>query len=127
MLSAAQPPLDLPVRSVVPFVLLLLSIAVLPLVAGPWWHRNRNKAVVAALFAVPTVGYLVYLQVVEGLEAVHPLAHEMGKYVSFILLLGSLYTVSGGIVLFGHIEGRPLTNTAFLASGCVLANLIGTT
>jgi hypothetical protein len=51
--AAGDAPLDLPVWSVAPFALLLLAIAVLPLAAGHWWHRNRNKALVAALFALP--------------------------------------------------------------------------
>src|SRR5439155_5213401 len=51
----------------------------------------------------------------------------MVQYCSFIVLLGSLYTISGGIVLRGDIQGKPHTNTAFLALGAVLANLIGTT
>jgi Na+/H+ antiporter NhaD/arsenite permease-like protein len=124
--AADNTPLDLPSWSVAPFVLLLLTIAVLPLVADRWWHRNRNKALVAALFAVPAVVYLVYVQLATGQAALQALAHELGQYVSFILLLGSLYTVSGGIVLRGDLVPWPLTNTAFLACGAVLANLIGT-
>src|SRR5262245_31467944 len=119
--------LDLPIWSVAPFVLLLFAIALLPLVAGHWWHSNRNKALVAALFALPTAAYLVYVEKSTGQPALRALGHELGQYVSFIILLGSLYTVSGGIVLRGDIEARPLTNTAFLAFGSMLANLIGTT
>src|SRR5262249_18708278 len=53
--------------------------------------------------------------------------HEIKNYVSFIILLGALYTVSGGIVFAGDIPGKPLTNTTLLAVGAVLANFIGTT
>jgi Na+/H+ antiporter NhaD/arsenite permease-like protein len=119
--------LDLPLWSVAPFVLLLLAIAILPLVAGHWWHYNRNRAIVVAACAIPVAAFLVYEELVDGLPALKPLADELGTYVSFILLLGSLYVVSGGIVLSGELEPRPLTNTAFLALGAVLANLIGTT
>jgi Na+/H+ antiporter NhaD/arsenite permease-like protein len=119
--------LDLPAWSVVPFALLLLTIAFLPLVASHWWHSNLNRALVAAAFALPVVAYLVYVQLTTGQDAVHALLHELENYVAFLALLGALYTVSGGIVLAGDFEGRPLTNTAFLAVGAVLADLIGTT
>jgi Na+/H+ antiporter NhaD/arsenite permease-like protein len=125
--AAGDAPLNLPVWSVAPFVLLLLAIAALPLAAGHWWHRNRNKALVAALFAFSAAGYLLYVQLATGQPALAALAHEVAQYVSFIILLGSLYTVSGGIVLSGDIQARPLTNTAFLAFGAGLASLIGTT
>jgi Na+/H+ antiporter NhaD/arsenite permease-like protein len=125
--AAGAAPLNVPPWSVAPFVLLLLAIAVLPVAAPHWWHRNRNKALLAALFALPTAGYLVYLQVATAQPAVNALAQELGKYASFILLLGSLYTVSGGIVLRGDLRATPLTNAAFLALGAALANLIGTT
>jgi Na+/H+ antiporter NhaD/arsenite permease-like protein len=125
--AAEDAPLDLPFWSVAPFVLLLLSLAVLSVVAETWWHRNRNKAIVAALFAVPTAAYLLGVQLATGQAALPALAHEMGQYVSFILLLGSLYVVAGGIVPRGDLAPRPLANVAFLAVGAVLANLIGTT
>jgi Na+/H+ antiporter NhaD/arsenite permease-like protein len=125
--AAAGGPVDLPVWSVLPFVLLLLAIALLPLVAGRWWHHNRNRALVAGLFAGPVALYLVYLQLAQGQPTIPLLAHELENYVSFIILLGSLYTVSGGLMLHGDVEARPLTNTAFLAGGAVLTNLIGTT
>jgi Na+/H+ antiporter NhaD/arsenite permease-like protein len=51
----------------------------------------------------------------------------VAQYASFIILLGSLYTVSGGIILRGSLRGRPQTNVCFLALGAVLGNLIGTT
>jgi Na+/H+ antiporter NhaD/arsenite permease-like protein len=121
--GAEAPALPLPLWSVAPFVLLLLAIAVLPLTATHFWEANRNKALVAAIFALPVAGYLLTL----GPQGTASLLHALGEYASFIILLASLYTVSGGIVLRGDIQGRPLTNTAFLAFGAVIANLIGTT
>jgi Na+/H+ antiporter NhaD/arsenite permease-like protein len=120
-------PLDLPVWSVAPFAALLLCIAVLPLLAPHWWHSNRNKGLIAAAAAVPVAVYLAAVHLLTDQQALLPLAHEIGKYISFILLLGSLYCISGGIVLSGDLRPTPLTNAAFLATGAVLANLIGTT
>jgi len=49
------------------------------------------------------------------------------EYVAFICLLGSLYTISGGIVIGGSLRGHPINNVAILGFGTVLANFIGTT
>jgi Na+/H+ antiporter NhaD/arsenite permease-like protein len=126
-LAAGHEPLQLPAWSVVPFVLLLLCIAVLPLAAGHFWHNDRNKAVVVLLLAVPVILYFVYLELATGQHTLSPLVHELGKYASFIILLGSLYTVAGGIVVRGDLKPTPLTNAALLGVGALLANLIGTT
>jgi Na+/H+ antiporter NhaD/arsenite permease-like protein len=114
----------LPLWTVLPFALLLLSIAVLPLAAEHWWESNRNKGIVSAVLAVPFAAYLV---ATFGAEAAHPLRHSMLDYVSFIALLGSLFVISGGIHVRGSLAGTPLANSALLGLGAVLANLIGTT
>ena len=126
-LFAAATPLDLPPWSVAPFVLLLLTIALLPLAAPHWWHRNRNKAIIAAVFGVPVVLYLAGVQFVTGQRTLPLLGHELVNYGSFIVLLGSLYVVAGGIVVEGDLQPTPTTNTLFLLVGAMLANLIGTT
>jgi Na+/H+ antiporter NhaD/arsenite permease-like protein len=126
-LAAGHEPLDLPVWSVIPFALLLLCIAVMPLAAEHFWHNDRNKGIVVAVLAVPVVAYLAYLQVTTGQKSLYPLVHELGKYASFIILLGSLYTVAGGIVVRGDLQPTPLNNAAILLVGALLANVIGTT
>jgi Na+/H+ antiporter NhaD/arsenite permease-like protein len=126
-LGAGHQPLPLPVWSVIPFVVLLLCIAVFPLLAEHFWHNDRNKMIVVAILALPVVLYLGYLQRTTGEQALYPLFHELGKYASFIIMLGSLYTVAGGIVIRGEVSPRPLTNVTILAAGALLANLIGTT
>ncbi len=109
-----------PVYAVLPFVLLLLAIAVLPLAAPHFWERNRNKALVAAIVSLPILAFY-------ALNDVPRLLESLEDYVGFIALLWSLYTISGGIVLRGNMTARPGTNTAFLAVGAVLANVFGTT
>lgn len=126
-LAAGEQALNLPYWSVTPFVLLLLSIAIFPLAASHFWHSNRNKAIVAAVFAIPAALYLIYVQLATGQPAFEALVHEIEQYIAFIILLGSLYTVSGGIVFSGDLEAKPLTNTLILTIGSVLANLVGTT
>jgi Na+/H+ antiporter NhaD/arsenite permease-like protein len=120
--AAVLPPLEVPAAAAAPFVLLLAAIAVLPILAGHWWHANRNKGIVAAVLGGPIAVFLL----LQPHGTAH-LAHALEEYVSFIVLLGALYIVAGGIVVTGDIEARPRTNTAFLALGAVLASLIGTT
>lgn len=121
----------LPVWSVVPFVGLLLSIALLPQLAPGFWHHVRNQLLVALAWAAPVLGYLVFLgttapgEIAHG--ALHALAHAGVEYLSFIVLVGSLFVISGGILLKGDLPARPWVNTLFLAAGAVLANLVGTT
>lgn len=125
--AAGAVPLDISSWSVAPFAMLLLAIAVLPHAAERFWHDDRNKALVATAFAIPTIAYLAYVQFATGQPALAALGHEMSQYVSFILLLGALYVVAGGVALEGDLVATPRTNTALLALGSVLANLVGTT
>jgi len=115
---------DLPLWTVLPFAGLLLSIAVLPLVTHHWWERNLNKGLVAALFALPVV---IYLVAALGSFGVHELIEKGKEYVSFILLLGSLFVITGGVYVRGSLSGTPLVNTGVLALGGLLASWIGTT
>jgi Na+/H+ antiporter NhaD/arsenite permease-like protein len=108
------------VFAVAPFVLLLLAIAVLPLVAPGFWERNRNKALVVGVLSLPIAAYYVAIDLPYLLESLR-------DYLGFIVLLWSLYTISGGIVLKGNLTATPRTNTIFLATGAVLANVFGTT
>jgi Na+/H+ antiporter NhaD/arsenite permease-like protein len=110
----------LPAWAVVPFVLMLLCIAILPLAAGHLWEKNLFKAGVAALLGVPV---LLWVALIDGGAVVH----AAQEYAAFILLLGTLYTISGGVVVRGTLAGTPGSNTVFLAIGAVLASLIGTT
>src|SRR4051812_24965969 len=71
---AAGDGLHVPGWSAIPFVLLLLAVALLPLAAARWWHANRSKALVVAAIAVPTAGYLLSL----GEAGRAALLHELG-------------------------------------------------
>jgi Na+/H+ antiporter NhaD/arsenite permease-like protein len=114
----------LPLATVLPFILLLGAIAVCPLAFPHWWESNRNKAIVAAVFALPV---LLYLGLGWGAEGRHVLEEKILEYLSFIILLGALYVISGGIYIQGSFSGTPLMNTTLLGIGAVLANLTGTT
>jgi Na+/H+ antiporter NhaD/arsenite permease-like protein len=106
--------------AVVPFVGLLLSIALLPLRAPHVWESHKNKALVAFLWSLPIAAYFL-------LQAPHELFLSMKDYSSFLLLLTALFIISGGIVLKGDLKATPEVNTLFLLIGAVLANFVGTT
>lgn len=106
----------------VPFGLMLLVIAVAPLFVAEWWDKNRHKLAVSLLLAIPTAVCLVMGGMAQELE--HQL---LSDYIPFIVLLMSLYVVTGGIHLSGDIKAKPWVNTLFLAIGWLLASVMGTT
>lgn len=113
---------------ILPFLAILACIAILPLLKAtePWWHSNVNKFIVAMLAAGLTILY--YLPVTGLTHLTHALNHAvLDEYVPFIILLLSLYVISGGINLRGDLPAHPLTNTIFLAIGAGAASFIGTT
>ena len=117
----------LPTWTVIPFAALLGAIAVLPLIkqTAHWWESNRNKFMVSAgcgLIALAIVGALE-----GGSGASKAALHAAAEFIPFIVLLFSLYVISGGILISGHIPGSPRVNTAILALGALAANLLGTT
>ncbi|MFH2006496.1 MAG: sodium:proton antiporter [bacterium] len=108
---------------VIPFVLMLLCIAILPLTSEHFWEANRNKLLISLLLGLPVAIYFA----VSGTENWHHLTHTLFEYVAFMALLGSLYVISGGILLRGDLPPTPVVNTGFLALGAVLASFMGTT
>ena len=112
----------MPAWAMIPFGIMLLTIAVGPLVAEHWWENNRNKLIVSMLLGVPTAIWLI----VNGLA--HNVEHQLiYDYVPFIILLCSLFVTTGGIHLSGDIKAKPAINTAFLGLGWLLASFMGTT
>ena len=145
--TSLQPP---PIGMLLPFVLLLGTIAVFPLVPSiaHWWEHNLHKFYVAGGLAVADAACTTCSSTSCGSRAISPpitrsfptravstsrtagtvLANAMlAEYVPFIVLLFSLYTISGGIRIEGDLPAHSVTNTAFLAIGGLLASLIGTT
>ena len=109
---------------VLPFVGILLSIAVLPLVASQFWHHHFGKISVfwALAFAIP------YAIVAGPAEAAHAVWHTIAlEYIPFIVLIYALFVVAGGILVRGGPTGTPLANTGMLAFGTSIASLLGTT
>lgn len=136
-----------PLWTSIPFALLLLCIAVLPLIPATehWWESNLNRFIVAAILALITIGYYAFFY--QHPIALHWPAHNVlapdaswfekagaifvnaivGEYVSFIVLLFSLFVITGGIRISGDLLASPLVNTTILAVGALLASCVGTT
>ena len=107
-----------------PFAGLLLSIATGPLLYPHVWEHHYGKIAAgwAALVVVPlalSFGFDVSIEAV-----LHTLLLE---YMSFIILLFALFTISGGILVAGNIEGTPRVNAGLLLIGALLASVVGTT
>lgn len=138
-----------PYWMVIPFAALLGAIAVFPLIPmiRHWWESNLHRFYVAGGLAVLTLAYYLLLHtspVTAHWPATHVAATAasglnvsltaevfasamLGEYIPFIVLLFSLYTISGGIRIEGDLPAHPVTNCIFLATGAVLASFIGTT
>ena len=114
---------SLPLWSMIPFIGILFSIALFPLLVPHFWHEHFPKiaAVWAFLFAVP------FLYVYEG-DALYEISHiYLIDYIPFIILLWGLFVASGGILIRGKLQGSPAVNTVILIVGTLIASWIGTT
>ncbi|MGE0798056.1 MAG: sodium:proton antiporter [Lautropia sp.] len=108
----------------IPFAGLLLSIALMPLLAALLWHHHYGKITAAWALAF----LLPFAAVFGAGTAAEQFVHALfGEYIPFILLLTALFTVAGGIYISGNLHGAPGLNTLLLAIGTVLASFMGTT
>ena len=109
---------------IVPFVLLLLLIAVMPLASARWKHRWEK------LYPYVSIGLALAVTCAYALAQPHGLHESLQsyhEYASFILLIGALYVIAGGIHIELAGEATALKNVVFLLGGAVLANIVGTT
>ncbi len=114
----------LPLWSIIPFVGMLLSIAICPLVKPEWWEHNLFKISIfwSLLFLIPFgVAFGGKVLTFNLLEIV------LLDYVPFIVLLFGLFVAAGGIALKGTLAGTPKVNLAILLIGTLLSSWIGTT
>ena len=125
--AAEGAPVDLgralPAWSTLPFAGMLLSIALFPLLAPRFWHHHYPKvsAAWAAIFLLP------FLAAYRGPALAEVLHVALVDYVPFLILLGALFTIGGGIYVRGTLRGSPPVNAAIIAIGTVIASVVGTT
>jgi Na+/H+ antiporter NhaD/arsenite permease-like protein len=107
-----------------PFVGMLLSIALLPLLAAEIWHHHYGK--ISLLWALAIILPLL-VRFGPGI-AIDQLIHVLLlEYLPFIVLIGALFTIAGGIYVSGNLHGSPRVNTGVLGAGTLLASIVGTT
>jgi Na+/H+ antiporter NhaD/arsenite permease-like protein len=107
---------------ILPFALWLALIALVPHYFSQWWTRHYGK--LALLFAATTIGYYLFALPADAAQTVFRTGRD---FFSFVVLIGSLYVVSGGIQITVQGKGGPWLNVCFLALGGVAANVLGTT
>jgi len=107
-----------------PFAGMLLSIALLPLLAPRLWHHHFGKITAGWVLAFVLPYALAFGPVAAGQAVTHTL---LAEYVPFIALLCALFTAAGGIYVRGNLRGSPLTNVGIMAIGSLLASVMGTT
>lgn len=115
---------ELSIVWIIPFICMLLSIAIGPLVFPHFWHHHFGK--VAGFWGL---AFLLPCAMVYGFSMTfYQLVHViLLEYIPFIVLLFALFTVAGGVRLKGQLVGVPLVNTGLLALGTILASWMGTT
>ena len=106
----------------IPFAVMLLSIAILPLAFPRFWAKDVNKIIFVLLVSIPTA--IMLSRVGLGEELKHQMLND---YVPFIILLTALYVVTGGIHIHYTTTPRPIVNAAIMFIGYGLASLVGTT
>jgi len=108
--------------SAIPFVLMLACIAIFPIFFSKFWEENKNKLLVSVVLSVPVIAYLF----IRGNSTVL-YDTVLFDYIPFLILLGSLFVITGGIYIDGDIEAKPGVNVLLMGIGAALASFIGTT
>lgn len=119
--SVAGETITPPVRAwmVLPFIVLLLAIAIAPILNRHWWEKHYTKISIGLGFLVAS--YYIFLL------DYHRLVNLGLEYFSFIVLIGSLFVASGCIFLHVERQSTPLVNLILLGAGAVVSNVLGTT
>ena len=103
-----------PLWSVVPFIGMLLSIALVPLISGSWWRKNIKKVSVfwSMMFFLPAVLWGDYS--LASYQTLHIILLDYGP---FLILVASLFIIAGGVHINGNIPNTPSANTFMLMGG----------
>jgi Na+/H+ antiporter NhaD/arsenite permease-like protein len=109
---------------IIPFLGILLSIAIFPLVNPRFWHHHYGKISLfwGALFFIL---FIIFKGI--NMSGFYLAEVYLGEFIPFIVLLLALFTVGGGIRLKGELVGSPILNTLLILIGTVLASWMGTT
>jgi Na+/H+ antiporter NhaD/arsenite permease-like protein len=108
---------------ILPFVAILLCIAIIPLINAHFWEKNLWW-ISLGIFCAPMAIIFTFFM---GEQLRHLSIEKAFEYISFIILLASLFIISGGIYIRGSLVGTPRLNATFILIGSVIASFIGTT
>jgi Na+/H+ antiporter NhaD and related arsenite permeases len=112
----------IPLWTSIPFVLMLLLVSVGPYVIPKFWENNINKLLISLAVGLPVCVWLF------AYHYQHKLIEQLlNEYLSFIIMLGSLFSVTGGIHIKANFQGNPTSNTLILGLGALFASIMGTT
>ena len=116
--------IDFPLFSIIPFLGILLSIALVPLYNNHFWELHYGKVSLfwALLFLIPT---FIFFGVSFSIEQILHVAFL--EYFPFIILLLALFTIAGGVQLTGTLRGTPKLNSGLILLGTIFSSWIGTT
>lgn len=108
----------------IPFIGILLSIALGPTLMPKFWHAHYFKVALgwAVLCLFSLFGRFNSFIVIEALH--HTILHD---YLPFVILIGALFVITSGIHLTIAGQGTPRTNVSVLTIGGIFASIIGTT
>ncbi len=115
---------ELSVAWAIPFAGILLSLALCPMIVPNFWHHHYGKVAVFWALACAIPLFCSFETSVATTEIAHAL---IGDYIPFLLFVGALYIIAGGIHIRSSFAGRPVFNAGFLTVGAILANVMGTT
>lgn len=107
-----------------PFVGLVLSISLLPVILTKFWHKHEGKICLFWVFL--TLSMLAYLG--GGKIVVSSLFKTfLHHYIPFMSLILALYIIGSGIKIRLLGKTSPFKNVCILAAGIGLSNIVGTT
>ena len=109
---------------IIPFLGILLSIAIFPLISSSFWHHNYGK--ISAFWGLLFISLFAFNFGMD-ITKFYLLEVYLKEFIPFIVILIALFTVSGGVLISGNMKGTPIVNTIFLFIGTVLASWMGTT
>ncbi len=107
----------------IPFIGILLSIALIPLIKSDFWHHHYGK--VSAFWGI--LFFICFAFNFWDYTLFYILEVYLREFLPFIMLLLALFTVSGGILITGNLNGTPILNLYIILIGTVLASIMGTT
>ena len=109
---------------IIPFIGILMSIAIFPLILPSYWHHNYGK--VSAFWGILFLTFFAWKFGID-ISIFYLLEVYLKEFIPFIVILLVLFTVSGCVLIAGNMKGTPLVNTSILAIGTILASWMGTT